>query len=485
VSVSHAQFDRAFHPRVVAVVGDKQMNGFLWLRALQQFSGKLYSVQIDPHEIPAIEAMGVTNVRALLDIPEAVDYVVVAVPRNVVPRVLADCVRKQVGAVTLFTAGFSETGDPEGVRLEEEIATLARDANLLLIGPNCMGIANLRIGLCNFPNQPVGDAAAGRVGFIGQSGTHTITFCMRGPAEGVGISKAVSCGNAVVVDASDYLEYLRDDADTAVIAAYIEGVRNGRRFFDVLRQTTAIKPVILWKGGISDAGQRAIFSHTAALATPSAVWRGMLRQAGAIAVESQDELLDVARTLLAGQIATGSRAGLIAMTGGPSVVMTDAFTQAGLDVPLLTDASYAKLREFFQVVGGSLRNPLDAGGTIAMGVRSDNLERLLHILLADASIDVIALDLGVALAIDRYLEHPTLAVAVADVLAGFAQHTSKPFAVIVDAPHRPVEAAGLRDDLQRRGVLTFVSPQRAARALRQSIEYWRTRRAVSDEEPSS
>ena len=478
MSFSRARFDRAFHPRVIAVVGDKQMNGFLWLRALQRFSGKLYSVQIDPNEIPAIEAMGVANVRSLLDIPEAVDYVVVAVPRNVAPRVLADCVRKEVGAVTLFTAGFSETGDPEGIRLEAEIATLAREANLLLIGPNCMGIANPRIGMCNFPNQPVGDTAAGRVGFIGQSGTHTITFCMRGPAEGVGVSKAVSCGNSVVADASDYLEYLRDDADTAVIAAYIEGVRNGRRFFDVLCQTTAIKPVILWKGGVSEAGQRAIFSHTAALATPVAVWRGMVRQAGAIAVESQDELLDVARTLLAGTVATGSRAGLIAMTGGPSVVMTDAFTQAGLDVPLLTDASYAKLREFFQVVGGSLRNPLDAGSTIAMGFRSDNLERLLQILLSDSCIDVIAMDLGAALSIDRYLEHPALAAAVVDILAAFAQHTSKPFGVIVDAPHRPVDAARLRDDLLRRGVLTFPSPQRAARALRQSIEYWRMRRGA-------
>ena len=473
MTFSRAQLDRAFNPRVIAVVGDKQLNGFLWLRALQRFSGRLYSVQIDPNEIPAIEAIGVTNVRNLLDIPEAVDYVVVAVPRNVAPRVLADCVRKQVGAVTLFTAGFSETGDPEGVRLEQEIAALARDANLLLIGPNCMGIANLRIGMCNFPNQPVGDAAAGPVAFIGQSGTHTITFCMRGPAEGVGISKAVSLGNGVVADAADYLEYLRDDADTKVIAAYIEGVRDGRRFFNVLRQTTTSKPVILWKGGVSEAGQRAIFSHTAALATPAAVWRGMVRQAGAIGVESQDALFDVVRTLLAGKTARGLRAGLIAMTGGPSVVMTDAFTQAGLEVPLLADASYAKLREFFQIVGGSLRNPLDAGSTIAMGFRSDNLARLLEILDHDSTIDVIALDIGAALSLDRYVEHPELANAMTDVLVSFAQRSSKPFAVVADAPHRPGDAARLRDDLRQRGVLTFVSPQRAAQAMRCAIEYWR------------
>ncbi len=454
------------------------MNGFLWLRALQRFSGKLYSVQIDPNEIAAIEAMGVTNVRSVLDIPEAVDYVVLAVPRTVVPRVLADCARKHVGAVTLFTAGFSETGDADGVRLEQEIAAIARDANLLVIGPNCMGIANLRIGMCNFPGQPVGATAVGRVGFLGQSGTHTISFCLRGPSEGVGISKAVSFGNGVVADAAAYLEYFRDDADTSVIAAYIEGVRNGRRFFEALRQTTPAKPVILWKGGVSEAGQRAIFSHTAALATPTAVWRGMVRQAGAIGVDSQDALLDVVRTLLAAKPASGFRSGLIAMTGGPSVVLTDAFTQAGLEVPLLADASYAKLREFFQLVGGSLRNPLDAGSTIAMGFRSDNLQRLLNVLADDVTIDLIALDLGAGLSIDRYLEHPELAGAMAEVLGSFAQQSAKLFAVVVDAPHRPIDAARLRDDLRRRGVLTFVSPQRAAQAVRLAIEHWRMRAGV-------
>ncbi len=246
MSVSRAQLDRAFHPRVIAVVGDKQMNGFLWLRALKRFSGKLYSVQIDPNEIPAIEAMGVANVRSLHDIPEAVDYVVLAVPRNIAPRVLADCARKHVGAVSLFPAGFSEAGDADGVRLEQEIAAIARRENLLLVGPNCMGIANPRIGMCNFPGQPIGDAAAGPVAFIGQSGTHTITFCLRGPAEGVGLSKAVSFGNGVVTDAADYLEYLREDPETTLIAAYIEGVRDGRRFYDVLRHSTPLKPVVIW-----------------------------------------------------------------------------------------------------------------------------------------------------------------------------------------------------------------------------------------------
>ncbi|MCK6555933.1 CoA-binding protein [Candidatus Binatia bacterium] len=472
-------FDRAFHPRVVAVVGDKAMNGFMWLRALQGFAGRLYSVQIDPHEIAAIEALGVPNVRTLREIPQPVDYAVVAVPRAVVPRVLADCVQVGVPAVTLFTAGFSEAGDDEGVRLEREIVALAQREGVLLIGPNCMGVANPSLGLCNYPGLPSGAAAAGKASFIGQSGTHTIAFCQRAPADGLGVRTAVSIGNGAVADATDFLAYMRDDRETAVIGAYIEGVRAGRRFFEELRATTPRKPVVLWKGGVSAAGARAIFSHTAALATPTAVWRGMVRQAGALAVDSLDALIDTARALAAGKGATGWRAGLVAMTGGPSVAMTDAFAAAGLSVPPLDDTSRSVLAEFFQKVGGSFGNPLDAGSTIVMGFRADNLERILAVLDAAPEIDVVALDLGAGLTLDIWREHPDLAATVIAVLAAFAQRSPKPFAVVVDAPHRPAESAALRRQLHDRGVLGFATARRAACALRQVVEYTHLRMAIS------
>jgi acetate---CoA ligase (ADP-forming) subunit alpha len=478
VSFSRAQFDRAFNARVVAVVGDKRMNNFLWLHALKSFGGKLYSVQIDSNEIPAIEAMGIQNVKSLLDIPEAVDYVVLAVPRQVAARVLADCAQKRVGAVALFTAGFSETGEDEGKRLEQEIAAIARRNKLLLVGPNCMGMANLKIGLCNFPGQPSGEAAAGGVAFLGQSGTHTVSFCMRAPGRGVGISKAVSFGNATVVDASDYLEYFRDDPATTAIAAYIEGVRDGRRFFDVLKETTTKKPVVIWKGGQSEAGHRAIFSHTAALATAAAVWQGMMRQAGGVIADDLDELIDVVAALQTGKRAMGLRAGLITMTGGPSVAITDAFTRAGLEVPLLSEHSYKELREFFNVVGGSFRNPLDAGGTIAMGFRTDNLERLLDILGADEFIDVIALDLGAGLAADRWREMPTSLDGMLDIVARFMTRSHKPLALILEPAHREAQIATLRQRFVERGVLTLPSAARAAVALRKATEYERFRHGL-------
>jgi len=460
-----AALDRAFAARTVAVVGDKAMNGYLWLRALQGFRGKLYSVQIDPNEIPAIEAMGVANVKSLGEIAEPIDYVVLAVPRPVVPRVLADCAAAGVGAVTAFTAGFGETGDPEGLRLEEQIAALVRDADYAFVGPNCMGLANPGIGLCNFPGEASGAAVAGGVGFLGQSGTHTIAFLMRAAAQGVGVSKAASFGNGVQLDAADFLAYLGDDPETRIVAGYVEGVRHGRRFFEELRRVAARKPVVLWKGGRSEAGQRAIASHTAALATPVAVWDGMLRQAGAIGVDGLDELLDVVRVLAAGRRPRGRRAGLIAMTGGPSVALTDACAEAGLEVPLLSDESYARLAEFFNVIGGSLRNPLDAGSTVAMGFRSDNLRRLLDVLDADAGIDAILVDVGTALSIDRWHEFPQALDAMIDTLAEFAAASAKPCLVVLDPAHREAEVAALRDRLAARGVVAVASAARAARAV--------------------
>lgn len=467
-----AQLDRAFDAKVVAVIGDKAMNGFLWLRALRNFEGRLYSVQIDPNEIPAIEAMGVRNVKSLAEIGEPVDYAILAVPRQVVTRVLADCAAARVGAVTAFTAGFSETGEAEGARLEAEIAALVAGAEYAFIGPNCMGLANPRRGLCNFPGEPSGAAAAGGVSFLGQSGTHTIAFCMRAAGQGLGVHKAVSFGNGVQLDAADLLAYFGDDPSTEVVAGYVEGVRRGRHFFEVLRRTARRKPVVLWKGGRSEAGHRAILSHTAALATSNAVWDGMLRQAGAIGVDTLDELTDVVRLVGSGKRARGRRSGLIAMTGGPSVALTDAFCAAGLEVPVLDGASYGRLAEFFNVIGGSLRNPLDAGSTIAMGFRSDNLRRLLDVLDGDGGIDLIAIDVGTALSVDRWKEFPEALNAMLATLAEFARATPKPCVAILEPAHRDAEVAELRARFTSAGVVAMSSAPRAARALAKAVSYW-------------
>ncbi|MGH7963519.1 MAG: acetate--CoA ligase family protein, partial [Candidatus Binatia bacterium] len=173
---TRAMLERVFNPKAVAVIGDKQAMNYLWLRSQRTFQGKVYSVQIDERELPGIAALGVPNYPSLAEIPDEIDYVMTAVPRQVTPRILADCAAKKVGGVMLFTSGFSEVGDEEGKRLEQVVVDTARAAGLALIGPNCMGVYHPKIGLRNYTELPTGEA--GTAGFIGQSGTHTITFSL-------------------------------------------------------------------------------------------------------------------------------------------------------------------------------------------------------------------------------------------------------------------------------------------------------------------
>ena len=272
------KLDRIFYPKVVAVVGAKQLNNYNWLRAQGTVQGKVYNVNIDRNEWPGAEALGFQCFPSLLDIPEPVDYVVVTVPNKVAPAVLRDCITKQVGGVHFFTAGFSETGDSENIRLEEDMARMAREAGLPVIGPNCMGLFHPKVGLRQTPDQWTGEG--GSVGYISQSGTQAQGFSLAAHAHGLGISKSISFGNGTVLDVTDYLEYLAQDEDTKLIGMYLEGVRDGRRFFETLRAVADEKPVLVWKVGRTEAAARATQSHTASVAISHMLWRAMVRQPG-------------------------------------------------------------------------------------------------------------------------------------------------------------------------------------------------------------
>jgi len=470
------RLERAFNPRTVAVVGDKQAMGYMWLRCMSTFQGRLCSVQIDPDEIPVIEELGVPNYRSLVDIPGEIDYVLCAVPRQVSPRIVADCVAKGVGAVALFTSGFAETETEEGVRIQEQITAMAQQAGLPLIGPNCMGIYNRRLGVRQFEGQPTGDA--GNVGFISQSGTHCINFSLVGQLHGIKCSETVSFGNAAVLDSPDYLEYLANDPDTEVIGMYLEGVKDGRRLLRLLREITRRKSVVIWKGGMTEAGRRAAYSHTASLATDATIWDAVMRQAGAVQTSDLDETIDAVKALVYCRPGTGRRMGLIAMTGGQSVVISDAFEGEGLDVPLLRPGSYRRLASFFDIVGGSYRNPLDAGGTVGMGFVTENVERLLAILEEDENVDAVVIEVGVNFLARRLREAPALLDQLADTLATHRERSAKPFIAIVHPGHVEDVMAEVRSKLLERRIATFGSFRAGARALRRAIDYWRFREGL-------
>jgi acyl-CoA synthetase (NDP forming) len=472
--VTHFDLTRALNPKTVVVVGSKRADGYMWLRNYEPFAkngGALYSVQIDANEIPGIEAMGVTNFKSLMDVPGEVDYVMLAVPRPVAPRVMADCAKKGVGAAALFTSGFAETGEEEGIKLQAQLLEIAREGNIALIGPNCMGLYNRKLGIRQSGEQGAGEA--GDVGFISQSGTHAINFGLVGEAHGVRVSTSISIGNAIILDVPDYLDYLADDADTKVIAMYIEGVKDGPRFVRSLQRATSKKPVVIWKGGVTDAGARATMSHTGSLATSNAVFNAIVKQAGALPADSLEDTIDVVKALLYTKPTTGTRMGLMAMTGGQSVVITDAFVNAGLEVPRLSDASYEQLASFFNIIGGSYQNPLDMGGTIGFGGSAGTLTKLFDILDADPNIDAIAMEMASGFLARMWRANPSSLDGMLDTLAAHRDKSPKPFLVVLQPQHVEDIVREARVRVQDRGIAVFASFERAARALRRAIEYRR------------
>lgn len=461
------EMDLMFHPRVVAVVGDKRDRDYMWLRSVSTLKGKVYSVQVNPDEAAAIQGLGFPNYTSLLDIPEAVDYVIVAVPRHVAPKVLEDAIHKGVNAVMFFTAGFAETGEPEGIRLQQALTDMARKARMKIVGPNCMGLFNPRWGLRHNPEQYHDDG--GPVGFISQSGTHATFFSLVGYQQGVKISKSASMGNGIVLHADDYLDYLGQDPHTKVIAMYLEGVPNAQRLFHLMLEIGREKPIVLWKGGQTEEGARAVQSHTASLAASTALWQAAARQANALWADSFDETLDLVKALCMLKEPKGPRLGLVAMTGGQSVVITDAFSKVGLQVPLLSPASYQELATFYSTVGGSFRNPMDMTPTSR---NLDLVRRVLDILARDENLDAICYELNMAFAargegaVERLI----------DLIGEFRGAYPRPFLCVLSAMHREVEALAVRQALAQRGVPAFPSFQRAANAYKKVWDYYRERR---------
>ncbi|TAK76348.1 MAG: hypothetical protein EPO16_07320 [Dehalococcoidia bacterium] len=424
MTVDRARLHRTLNPTSIAVVGDKGPN-YQWLSNCAEFTGDLYSVQLDEKEIPGIEAKGIRNFRGLMEIPGPVDLVICAVPRNVAPFIVADAVKKQVGGVAMFTSGFVETGEPVGIELQAKIVAMASEAAMPLVGPNCMGIYNRQLGVKFMAGQEKGEGGA--ISIVSQSGTHGIGMTMGSQRVGVPVTRTISIGNAAVLNEADYLEYLLEDPDTPAIAMYLEGIRAGRRFFELLREGTKKKPVIIWRGGRTKSGARAVKSHTASLASDDAIWMSLIRQCGAISTESLEDTVETIAALVHTPPSSRKNLALVAMTGGQSVAITDQFERAGFEVPELSESSYERLGAFFVTIGGSYRNPFDASSTL--GRETDNLQKILEILADDPVIEGVAIELQTR-DFDKSTEHLDGMLAL---MAAYRTKTGQPVVALIPA----------------------------------------------------
>jgi len=359
--VSTHPLEEVLHPRGIAVVGasNNTMQGPGFLSSLQDFG---YKGQIYPVNPKYTEIMGIKAYPTVKDIPGVVDYVISSIPAPKVLGMLEDCRQKGVRAVHLFTARFSETGRPEAAELEQEILKQARSGGIRLIGPNCMGVYYPGEGISFNSALP---RESGPVGLASQSGSAIHEIVSLAAQMGLRFSKAISYGNALDFNESDYLEYFAQDSETDVILMYIEGVRDGRRFYDTLRHVTASKPVIILKGGRGESGTRATASHTASLAGSMQVWETAVRQAGAVSVRHPDEMVDVAVAAHFLPPVSGRRVGVAGGAGGSSVFAADLCEEAGLDVIPLP----AEIREELKAQGSQIWDWI--GNPADMSIRVD------------------------------------------------------------------------------------------------------------------
>src|SRR3990170_1850410 len=352
-----------FRPRSIAVVGasaNKRSQGYEFVQGLVEigFPGPIYPVNAKLDEL-----LGLKAYPRLEDIPGPVDFVISAVPSSAVLKVVEGARAKKTKLIHFFTARFSETGRQDAAELEEELSRRVRETSIRAIGPNCMGLYYPKEKITFDPILPYDP---GNIGFLSQSGSHAFRVIGRGKDRGLRFSKVVSYGNALDLNEADFLEHFAEDPETDVIAAYIEGLRDGRRFFQALKVATARKPVVVLKGGRTAAGHAAAASHTAALASQQAVWRAAIRQAGAREVSTLNELIDMLVAFRNAGPTRGARVAVLGGAGGGTVEAADLCQEAGLELAPLPQDIREALREKLPHAWDWVGNPVD-GSIVGWG----------------------------------------------------------------------------------------------------------------------
>ena len=340
-----------FYPKSIALVGaspnPQGWGGTSFLLRLMNigFPGTIY-----PIHPKATEIMGLKAYPNLTSLPEPVDFVIVAVSAPRVPGVLEDCVSAGLKNVHIFSSGFGETGEPEGKKLEQQVLEIIKRGDLRVVGPNCMGLYVPASKLAAWGVKPAG---SGHVAFLSQSGGHGEILTAYAQSMGVYFSKLISFGNACGLQVEDFLEYLHQDPDTHIITLYLEGVKNGNRLTQLIKEINRTKPVIILKAGLTESGSRAVASHTGSMAGEGRIWDAFFKQTGAIRVKSLEEMIDAVLPFLYLKPCSGKRALVLGGGGGNSVAFADICGRQGLDIPPISDKTRNGLNEFIRLEGNS------------------------------------------------------------------------------------------------------------------------------------
>jgi acetyltransferase len=453
--------DAFFNPAGVAVIGasanpNKLSYGILRNLISFGYRGAVYPV--NPGRDVILDLPCYPTVTA---VPDPLDLAVIVVPAPVCPAALHQCGARGVKAAIVISGGFRETG-PAGLALEEELLDVAHAHGMRLIGPNCVGTLDAITGLNTTFIRTM--PKPGRIAFISQSGAICGGILEWTAGKGVGFSRFATLGNAADVSETDLIEALAGDANTRVIVAYIEAIRDGRRFIDVARRVTRDKPILVIKAGRTQAGTRAVSSHTGSLAGEMAAYDAAFRQAGVMRVDTVEELFNNALALAYGPLPAGNRVAVVTNAGGPASLAADGLEQQGLAMPLTPQDTQARLAQFTHSEA-QLGNPVDMLG----GAEPSQYGRAVRLLLEGDTYDAV-----LPILVPQALVDPG---AVAEAIGEAAAGSGKPVLACFmgdDAVRQPMAV------LHRHRIASYQFPEQAARALGALAFYARHRMAAAD-----
>ncbi|HEY7104809.1 MAG TPA: CoA-binding protein [Acidimicrobiia bacterium] len=480
-----------FDPRGVVVCGASSHPGKFGFVALhnilsQGFEGRVFATNREGESI-----LGVPTARTVSELPAdaPLDLAFVCTPAAANEGLLRECAQRGIAAAFVTSGGYGEAGE-DGRAEEAKLVELAEELGILLAGPNGQGVVSTPSNLCAQIVAPY--PPPGRIGVASQSGNFVSSFLNYAVQTGVGISRAVSAGNAVMVTVPDYLDYYADDAETGVALAYVEGIADGRAFFERILSVARRCPVVLLKGGATAGGQRAAASHTGALASDDRVFDGMCRQAGATRAASVEEAFEAAATFATQPLPAGPNVAVLTTAGGWGVVTADAIVASRELVlaPLAPDLLAAIDEEL--PPRWSRNNPIDLAG----GETRDTIPKVMELVAAHPTVDAILyLGLGIqsnqaALmraggfypghGLERIVAyHERQDARFAEAAAEISDRWAKPILtateLAVAAPDNPGPAA-----VRASGRLCYASSNRAVVALGHLYRYarWRQRRGL-------
>jgi len=466
------QLDCIFRARSMAVIGASRIpykwGGRMVMTPLTTgFRGAIYPVNPGEEKIA-----GLPSYRSVCDIPGDVDMAVIVVPAAAVPQAMRDCAAKGIRGAVVITAGFAEIG-AAGKALQDEVIRIAREGGIRFVGPNGMGIYSSAVNL-NLSFGFGGQMQPGRIAFISQSGTFGGLLAQVASRKGYGLSKFISIGNQADLEAADYLEYLGEDRHTRAIVLYMEGFKDGRRFFEVARQVIKKKPILIYKAGRTGAAARATMSHTSSLAGSDEVFDAMCRQVGIIRASEVAQPFDMAEALVSQPLPPGNRVAIIG-SGGQGVVTSDTCESIGLRVPEFDDETKRWLKEAVPDHAPVPSNPVDFAGS--------NRTALDETRVADALARIDYID-GIICNMPHLRgsvasgDMARASIEGAEMLAAIPGKYGKPVITLRWGPDRNDVAGGIA---RAAGIPSYDSPEQCARAMLALARYAEVRRRLEQD----